>query len=98
MAISTKNDYLDAISYIMSYDWKWNNIEEQEGDYLEHIKTYKSDYNAFLLYRLAASFNDIGKKTKAITYLEQALKEYPKSPWLSNVDNLRREIKSLSSG
>ncbi|MGE8379464.1 MAG: tetratricopeptide repeat protein, partial [Sphingobacterium sp.] len=93
LAISTKNDYPDASSYIMSYDWKWNNIEEREGGYLEHIKTYKSDYNAFLLYRLAASFNDIGKKTKAITYLEQALREYPKSPWISNVDNLTREIK-----
>lgn len=93
LAISTKNDYPDASSYIMSYDWKWNNIEEREGDYLEHIKTYKSDYNAFLLYRLAASFNDIGKKTKAITYLEQALKDYPKSAWISNVDNLTKEIK-----
>lgn len=96
LTISTENNYLDARSYIMSNDWKWNHIEERADEYLKNIASNKSDYNAFLLYQIATAFNDIGKKPTAVTYLEKALKEYPKSPWISNAGNLMKEIKKAS--
>lgn len=95
-AINMRNNYQDAGSYMMSYDWKWDNIEARAGDYLKSMQLNKSNYNAFLFYRLAMSFNDIGKKTTAITYLDQASKEYPTSPWISNVANLAQEIRKVS--
>jgi len=96
LTISTENNYLDARSYIMSKDWKWNHIEERVDEYLKNIASNKSDYNAFLLYQIATAFNDIGKKPTAVTYLEKALQEYPKSPWISNAVNLMKEIKKAS--
>ncbi len=96
LTISTENNYPDARSYIMSNDWKWNHIEESVDEYLKNIAGNKSDYNAFLLYQIAVAFNDIGKKATAVTYLEKALKEYPKSPWISNAVNLMKEIRKAS--
>lgn len=92
LAISSSNNYSDAFSYIMSYDWKWDHIEERADGYLKSLASNKSDYNAFLLYQVASAFKNNGKKAQALIYLEQALNDYPKSAWISNAANLTKEI------
>ncbi|HMR17681.1 MAG TPA: MG2 domain-containing protein [Sphingobacterium sp.] len=95
--LNRTGEYSDATAYLLSYRLaihSWN-IESELQKYLAIINKQKSDYNAFLLYQVANAYQENNPK-EAIKYIDIALRDYPKSPWINNIKNLANTIKKAN--
>ena len=86
--------YNDATAYLLSHQLTINewNIDTQLPKFLAVIDKQESNYNAYLLYQIAAVQQSRDPK-EALTYIHRALDRYPESPWINEVKNLSNTIK-----
>ncbi|MFD2553034.1 alpha-2-macroglobulin family protein [Sphingobacterium tabacisoli] len=98
IAINESKGYTNATSYLLSLrqDNSYLPALEMATNYLDIIARNKSDYNAYLLAQVAGIYNSRGDKKEALKYINQALKEYPKSPWIDESNNLLKVIKQVN--
>ncbi|SKB92950.1 TonB-dependent outer membrane receptor, SusC/RagA subfamily, signature region [Sphingobacterium nematocida] len=94
--INKKKGYANATSYLLTRNLPTLQYLTQQNTittYEEIIENYKSDYNAYLLFQLAHSYDRRGNKKEALKFINQALDRYPNSPWIDNAKNLQKAIK-----
>lgn len=94
--INKKKGYANATSYLLTRNLPTLQYLTQQNTittYEEIIENYKSDYNAYLLFQLAHSYDRQGNKKEALKFINQALDRYPNSPWIDNAKNLQKAIK-----
>ena len=98
IAINQSKGYTNATSYVLSLkqDNSYGPALETATKYLNIIAKNKSDYNAYLLAQTAGIYNSRGNKKEALKYINQALAEYPKSPWIDEAKNLLKVIKQVN--
>lgn len=85
--------YNDATAYLMSYRLsiqQWN-VKTELPKFLDIIDKQESDYNAYLLYQIAAA-QQSQNPGEALQYINRALANYPQSPWINEVKNLSNTI------
>src|SRR5690606_14210153 len=96
-SINKKAGYADATSYLMV-----NNISpsyQKKDSYVDALKKViaeiKSDYNAFIYAIIAETLHSNNDTKKAVEYLAKAKQEYPKSPWINDVELMDQRFKSV---
>ncbi|WP_313191141.1 alpha-2-macroglobulin family protein [Sphingobacterium sp.] len=96
-SINKKAGYADATSYLMV-----NNISpsyQKKDAYVDALKNViaqnKSDYNAFIYAIIAETLHNNNDTKKAVEYLAKAKQEYPKSPWIKDVELMDQRFKSV---
>lgn len=85
----------DAVSYLLSKKIDPNSInsnEKFEKVYLDIINSNKSDYNAYLYFEIASAYLSGDNTARALSIIEKAKAEYPKSKWINVVKNLETNI------
>jgi len=100
MALNKNKDYKISATFFASQNsaLKTNNNLLYFQSLREIMKTYPSDYNAYLLYLIAHKQYYMGNKKEALALVEEAEKNYPNSPWLNNAKNLNEDIKRVEIG
>ncbi|WP_254534186.1 MG2 domain-containing protein, partial [Sphingobacterium sp. LZ9M9] len=97
LSINKKAGYADATSYLMV-----NNISpsyQKKDGYVDALKNViaqnKSDYNAFIYTIIAETLHNNNDTKNAVEYLAKAKQEYPKSPWIKDVELMDQRFKSV---
>ena len=98
IAINENKGYANATSYLLSLRQGNSYLPalEMATNYLDIITRNKSDYNAYLLAQVAGIYNSRGDKKEALKHINQALTEYPESPWIDESNNLLKAIKQVN--
>ncbi|TDQ82887.1 alpha-2-macroglobulin family protein [Sphingobacterium yanglingense] len=100
IAINQSKGYANATSYVHSLkqgnSYAYGTALETTTNYLDIIAKNKSDYNAYLLAQVAGIYNSRNNKKEALKYVNQALTEYPESPWIDEAKNLLKVIKQVN--
>ena len=99
--ISTLNrsaGYTNAEAYLAYRKLMLKPSNNLQKALLQQVETYKSDFNAFLLSKVAELLAAREKYVEALAMLEQAKQDYANSPWLKDIEFLENVIKMPSLG
>lgn len=99
--INKAKNFTDAYAYISFRPYSQFGMHEvaRHQDTVEKIiAENKTDYNAYILYQLAHAAHNSREAKKAVAYLNQALSDYPTSPWISYSKSLYDKITAVHLG
>src|SRR5690606_16414433 len=97
--LNEKHTYADASTFLKSYKlqvYSWN-IETMRPQIQTIIRQQKSDYNAFLYYKIANAYTGANNPKEALKYIDTALSDYPHSPWINEGKNLSNTIRKAET-
>lgn len=95
LSINKSKGYGDATAYLLALpkSTMYRHDPARITAYKDIIAQQKSDYNAYLLFQIADSYHHEDDNIEALKYANQALEQYPNSPWIDHVQNLLKLIK-----
>ena len=94
IATSTRQKQYDALNYLLANQALSTTTDTKElmKKYQDIINAQQTPYNAYLLYEIAKIQTQKNQKQESLLTIEKTLKDYPTSPWISNVVGLKNSI------
>lgn len=98
LAVNKEKGYAEATSYLLSNKLLSNtwNLTSHVAELTAIMDRHPSAYNAYILSKLGESFVQRGDRKEGIKYIDQVLRDYPKSIWLPEAEKIEKQIKATT--
>lgn len=98
LTINDQNDFRAASAFLLSdklVSDSWN-IHHHIPELYRIMEKYPSDYNAYILSKIAKNLMQRGDNKAAISYVDQVLRDYPNASWHAEAAKMAKQIKAVT--
>ncbi|MFD2970262.1 alpha-2-macroglobulin family protein [Sphingobacterium bambusae] len=98
LAFNKQAGYAEATSYLLSkklLDDSWN-IASRLAELNRIMEEQPSAYNAYILSRIAAAFQERADYKQAMQYVQRVFSAYPNSMWRAEAEKIEQQIRATS--